>query len=369
MALFEQSHNFFFISHPKYRFESKLKITSKIIMPPRSAKAQERTKNYFKRKKEEWRKKSRLRTSGDFPTIGLGTYALGNQEQIKNIIKLALEEYDYKHIDCAEFYGNEKEIGIALKEVFNNGKIKREDVWITSKLWNNHHSPEDVEKCCRNSIANLQADYLDLYLIHWPCAFVDRPDHNMMPFDENGKMMIDKTKSIFDVWIEMQKLVDKGLVRNIGVSNFSIELLERFRFDPRFTIQPYCNQVEYNLYMQQEALRRYCEFRGIYLVGYSPLGSQVKEGFPNLLQDPVLLEISKETGHSPAAINLRFLLQLSRFAVVLPKTSTPERLKENNSLDFNLTEDQMERLKGCERCFRFINDAHDWNVNCHGDDF
>ena len=158
------------------------------------------------------------------------------------------------------------------------------------------------------------------------------------------------------MWPEMEKLVSSGLVKHIGVSNFSIELLERFRFDPRIKIQPYCNQVECNLYMQQEALRMYCEFRGMYLECYSPLGSQTwkEKNLPNLLADPVLNEIANEIGQTPGAVELKFLLQLSPKTVILPKSSNPGRQKENFSLDFTLNDEQMSKLKNCERCFRFI---------------
>lgn len=308
----------------------------------------------------------------EIPRIALGTYALGDDEKINEPIRYAIEELGYRHLDCAEFYLNEKAVGTALKHVFDNGKVKREDIWVTSKIWNHHHRPEDVEKCCRQSLKDLQLDYLDLYLIHWPCTFADTPDNNPMPFDEaTGKMKIDNNRSVLDMWPEMEKLVSSGLVKHIGVSNFSIELLERFRFDPRVKIQPYCNQVECNLYMQQEALRMYCEFRGMYLECYSPLGSGSwkQKGQPNLLGDPVLCEVANEIGRTPGAVELKFLLQLSPKIVILPKSSNPTRQKENICLDFTLNDDQMERLKKCERCYRYIHDARDWGVNVHGDDF
>ena len=307
----------------------------------------------------------------NIPRIALGTVSISEDDNVNEPLRHAIEDVGYRHIDTAEIYNNEKAIGATLKQIFINGKVKREEIWVTSKIWNNHHHPEDVERCCRESLERLHLDYLDLYLIHWPCSFSETSNVNPDTINEpTKKVTIDTTITVLDMWPEMEKLVEKGLVRNIGVSNFSIELLEKFRFDPRVKIQPYCNQVECNLYMQQEALRMYCEFRGMFIECFSPLGSVYSKtkGQPNLLDDPVLHEISKETGKTPAQVELKFLLQLSQKMIVLPKSANPDRQKENFSLDFTLNEEQMQKLKKCERCYRFT-DIRDWGVNVYADDF
>lgn len=292
----------------------------------------------------------------EIPRVALGTYLMGDCDAP---IMHALTKANYKHIDCAEFYQNEKEVGDALAKVFATGQVKREDIWITSKIWNHHHYKGDAGKYCRETLKKLQVDYLDLYLIHWPCTFAKTEDDNPMPRDSDGKIIHNYSVSVLDMWAEMEQLVEEGLVKHIGVSNFSIEMLERMRFDPRVKIQPYCVQVEYNLYMQQEALRMYCEFRGMYMEGYSPLGTSgwAKSGKPNLLADPVLNAVASELGKTPAQVELKFLLQISPKTVVLPKSTNPERIALNNSLDFELSDDQISRLKACERCQRYV-DGH-----------
>jgi aldehyde reductase len=295
----------------------------------------------------------------DIPRIGLGTWALDKGDVLKSVL-YAFEEAGYRHIDCAEYYGNEPEIGVALNTLFSRGKVKREDIFITSKLWNTHHHVQDIEPALRNTLKNLQVDYLDLYLIHWPIAWIER---------EGGKLEVDRTVKIAEVWAEFEKFLEQKLVRRIGVSNFTIEMLERMRYDPNIKVQPYTNQIELNLYMQQEAMRQYLEDRGIWLTGYSTLGtgSWEKDGNPNLLTDQVLNEVATEVKQSPGSVALKFLLQISPRTVVLAKSRTPERLKGNIELNFTLSDAQVARLKGRERCFRFVNPVKSFGFNIFGD--
>lgn len=299
--------------------------------------------------------------------IALGTWK-SKPEELKEAIRYAIEEAGYRRIDCAFAYENESSIGEALQDLFKRNVVKREDLWITSKLWNTYHRPDLVEEGCRKSLQDLQLDYLDEYLMHCPCAFVVTEDHQLNPVDEKGVYLIDHV-SIIDTWKAMEKLVEKGIVKRIGVSNFTTNMLERLRYCKEVTIQPYANQIEFHLFMQQEPLREYLTKRNIIIEAYSPLGSNDfrKPEEPHLLEDEVLVQVSKEVNQPVASVALRFLLMLQPNAVIIPKSVTPERIKSNISLGFSLNEDQVQRLKGCERFYRYVNIRNNWGLDVLGD--
>jgi aldehyde reductase len=276
--------------------------------------------------------------------------------EFNEIIRYALEDCGYRHLDCARVYRNQEEIGAALQFVFSRGKVKREDIWITSKLWDNMHRPEVVERACRETLTQLKLDYLDLYLMHHAHALKHLSDDNLRPVDDSGKAWLEIVP-IADTWKVMETLVDKKLVRRIGVSNFTIPMLEKMRFNPEIRIQPFTNQIEFHIYLQQRPMRDYLKKRGIILSAYSPLGSpglvDPRVRVP-LLSDPVLLEVSKETGRSPGSVALRFLQQIESNLVILVKTQNKERLKENIGIDgFSLNARQIANLENCEKCYRY----------------
>jgi diketogulonate reductase-like aldo/keto reductase len=215
----------------------------------------------------------------------------------------------YRHIDCAWIYKNEKEVGEALKKVFAEGHIKREDIFITSKVWNTHKSAKTVREACIFTMKSLGVEYLDLYLVHWPVAwkFVD--------FDgpqwggEAGEDGLNGTRfdraPLHQTWAEMEKLVDDGLVKSIGISNFNIQLMLDLLTYAR--IKPSCNQVELHPYHPQPDIINFCNYHHIKPVAYSPLGSAVEwqKGKPNVRDDPVIHSIAKERNETPSQTIIR----------------------------------------------------------------
>ena len=303
----------------------------------------------------------------DFPRFGLGTF-LSNKGLTQEAVRYAVEECGYRHIDAAWVYANEEEIGEALHDLFTRKVIKREEIWITSKLWNNAHHPEDVENQCKETLKKLQLDYLDLYLIHFPFAIEKVPGDNFPK--RNGVAPLDRSVSVIDTWKAMENLVKKGLVKRIGVSNFSIELLEKLRFAKGITIQPYTNQVECHLYMQQEALIDYCQKRNIYVTTHTSIGrpSDTK-GEPQVLEDEELKRVSNEINRPIVNVAIKFLQSLSPYVVVLVKSVTPSRIKSNIDLDFELTPEQIARLRKCEMCYRYCDYIKVFGLECFGDSY
>ncbi|KAH0804940.1 oxidoreductase, aldo/keto reductase family protein [Histomonas meleagridis] len=294
----------------------------------------------------------------EIPKVGFGTWSVPESEVVENAVKEAIKA-GYRHIDCAFSYQNEASVGRAIKEMIDTGVVKREELWITSKLWSTHHDPAHVEESIRKSLKDLQLEYLDLFLVHQPLSFEYSPD-DLFPKDESGKIKIVDIPMV-DTWKAMEQLVEKGLTRHIGMCNVSIELIEKIRFTPGIKIQPYAIQCECHPYLQNDALIEYLEKRGIHFTCYSPLGSpgNVKQGVfqddkqkPKiLLEDPVVNEIAKELGRTPAQVILKFLTQLSPMVSVVPKSMTPSRIRENFQLDFELSKEQFQKMK---------------NLNCYG---
>nr|XP_014690829.1 aldo-keto reductase family 1 member C23-like protein isoform X1 [Equus asinus] len=290
------------------------------------------------------------------PVLGFGTYAPEEVPKSETLeaTKLAIDA-GFRHIDSAHLYNNEKEVGQAIRSKIEDGTVKREDIFYTSKLWTTFLRTELVRKALENSLKNLQLDYVDLYIIHSPIAM--KPGEELFPEDEHGKLIFD-TVDLCATWEAMEKCKDAGLAKSIGVSNFNRRQLEMILNKPGLKYKPVCNQVECHPYLNQRKLLDFCKSKDIVLVAYSALGSQrpkiwVDQSSPVLLEDPVLCAMAKKYQRTPAQIALRY--QLQRGVVVLAKSYNEKRIKENVQIfEFQLTSEDMKILDGLNQNFRYF---------------
>jgi len=285
--------------------------------------------------------------------IGLGTWK-SDPGEIGPVIREALG-IGYRHIDCAPIYGNEAEIGEALEVTVAAGEATRESLWITSKLWNACHLPEDVRPALERTLSDLRQEVLDLFLIHWPVAL--RPEVGMGLPQQPDDFLSPDEAPIAETWSAMEELVEHGLCRHIGVSNFSVAKLEALCEGAR--IAPACNQVECHPYLAQPQLLESCRRHGVLLTGYSPLGSPDRpervrgEADPVLLEDPVVAEVARAAEATPAQVLLAWAVRRGGSAV--PKSVSSKRLRENlDALELKLDEEQMKALDGLDGRHRYI---------------
>lgn len=292
-------------------------------------------------------------SNGDvMPNLGLGTWKSAPGE-VGAAVKTAVRT-GYRHIDCAYVYGNEAEIGNALSELFADGEVRRDELWITSKLWNNFHAPQRVRPALDNTLKDLQLDFLDLYLIHWPILF--RED---VFWPSKGSEMVPLEEiPLPDTWKAMVACRDAGATRHIGVSNFSVRKIREVT--DATGVQPEVDQVEMQPLLQQPGLKAYCDENDIILTAYSPLGSRDRSADnkssdePDLFKNPVISSIARAHDCSPAQVLIRWALQ--RGTAVIPKSVNPERIRQNyDTLKMKLSDAEMEALAGLERHYRFLN--------------
>jgi len=283
------------------------------------------------------------------PALGLGTWK-SDVGEVGAAVQSALA-MGYRHLDCAFIYGNEAEIGSALQNVFQEGDIERKDVFLTSKLWNTEHAPKDVEPALRNTLKDLQVDALDLYLMHWPVALSKESDGV-----EGAKMLSLEEMPLEDTWRAMEECVDKGLTKDIGVSNFSKKKLQTLLKTAR--IKPAVNQVEMHPYLQLQELKEFCDSEGIHLTAYSPLGSKDRPDFLKtkgevpILEDAVIAEIAKK--HEATAAQVLLAWAITRGSVI-PKSTSQVRQAENlASIDISLDEEDLQRIASLEKGSRYV---------------
>jgi len=289
------------------------------------------------------------------PLLGLGTY-MSKPGEVSDAVKFALD-VGYRHLDCAEFYGNQKEIGQALTEYFaaSNGKVTRKDIFITSKLYPYEASLEGIDKQFNQTLVDLQTDYIDLYLVHLPVSVYLDPN--------TKKTHIRRGISLQTIWRKFEDIYDSGRAKAIGVSNYTSVLINDLLNYCR--IKPAVNQIERSPYLNSENHIKFCKSEGIEITIYGALGAaahvaeeNIKLGqLPPLLENPVVLEIAKKTGKTPAQVLIRWNVQDN--IICIPKSVKRNRIEENWKIwDFELSHDDMQALQKLEAGFRHF--KQDW---------
>ncbi|XP_043392434.1 1,5-anhydro-D-fructose reductase isoform X6 [Chelonia mydas] len=271
-------------------------------------------------------------------------------DAVQEALQVALDA-GYRHFDCAYFYQNEAAIGAAFEKTLGEGRLKRDDLYV---LWNSFHAPQDVKPAFLKSLTMLKLDYLDLYLMHSPMGFLNI-NEELMP--QKDGLLLQSDVDYVDTWKAMEKLVDEGLVKSVGVSNFNISQLERLLSVCR--IKPAANQVELHPYLTQPELVEYCRSKGIVLIAYSPFSCPAlprptgKNSPVPLLENPTVNEIAQKHGKTSAQVLIRFHLQ--RGIATIPKSITPSHIVENAEVyDFQLTHKEIQTLEGLNCNMRFI---------------
>ncbi|GFG38337.1 hypothetical protein Cfor_10364 [Coptotermes formosanus] len=274
--------------------------------------------------------------------------------ELESALDAALEA-GYRHIDTAYVYENEAAIGRVLAKWLNSGKVKREELFIVTKLPAVGNNPDRVEKYLKRSLDKLGLNYVDMYLVHVPFGFLEKGEE-IHPMDDDGNILLDKTTNHVDIWKAMEAQIDAGRTKAIGLSNFNITQIKRILQAAR--IPPANLQVELHVFCQQHELVEFCKEHNILVCAYSPLGSRgteniykavgISKDFPDLLNDPTVLEVAKKHGKAPAQILLRHIVQ--RGIAAIPKSTNPERIHKNLQVhDFELSSDDMLTLDKLDR--------------------
>ena len=296
-----------------------------------------------------------LYNGAQIPVIGLGTFGSDNYDTrtIALAVKTAIK-MGYRHIDCASVYGNEKEIGEALQEVFAEGVVTREELWITSKVWNDKH--KQVVESCKQSLSDLQLDYLDLYLVHWPFPNFHAPKCDVTARQPNSVPYIHK--NYMNTWAQMESLVQSGLVKNIGTSNVTIPKMKLILRD--CIIKPVVNEMEIHPHFQQPELYKFMIDNGVQVIGYSPIGSPGRPERDKTpedtvdMEDPVIVTIAERLHVHPAVVCLKWAVQ--RGQITIPFSVKTDKMYNNlkGITEGPLTEQEMEAISKIDKQCRLI---------------
>jgi len=294
-----------------------------------------------------------LPTGNKIPCIGLGTFGSDSvpAETVAETVKRAIHA-GYRHIDCASVYGNESNIGYVLKGILKSGFLKREDLWITSKVWNDMH--DNVAESCRQSLADLQIDYLDLYLVHWPFPNYHPPQCNVTSRSPNAKPYIHE--NYMNTWRQMEKLVDEGYVKNIGTSNMTIPKLKLLLRDAR--IKPICNEMELHPHFQQPELFEFCLEHDIQPIAYCPLGSPGRPARDRTpedtvdLEDEILITIADRLNVTPAQVAIKWAIQRGQIPIPFSVNHFFENLE--TAVEVHLTDEDMQEISKIDKNCRLI---------------
>jgi len=301
-----------------------------------------------------------LRSGAKMPAVGLGLWKIPKEDAAKAVLEAIRR--GYRHLDSACDYGNEVEVGHGIKAAIDEGLCTREELWITSKLWNTYHDPKHVKPALEKTLTDLGVDYLDLYLIHFPIALEFVPFETRYPpewfYDPDAAtptMQFAKVSNQ-DTWTGMEALVDDGLVKHIGVCNYGVSMMRDLTNYAR--IQPSVLQIESHPYLTQEALIRFCQEQDIAVTAFSPLAalSYVELGMAgqadSVLTEPPVVEIAKRLSKTPAQVVLAWGVQ--RGTAIIPKTSKPERLVENlDVFDLKLSDSDLDAISALNANRRF----------------
>lgn len=296
----------------------------------------------------------------EMPQIGFGLWKIPRDDTAASVVEAV--RAGYRHFDSAADYANEAETGAGLAKAMSDGLVSRDELWVTSKLWNTFHAPEHVEEACRKSLSDLQLDYLDLYLVHFPIALEYVPIDTRYPpewlHDPEAAQPIMKRAAVplHQTWMAMEALVQKGLVNRIGVCNYNSVLIHDLM--SYADIKPAMLQIESHPYLTQEKLIRLAGDYGIDVTAFSPLGAQsyfelnMAEAGESLLGAAPVMVAAQAHGKTPAQILLRWGVQ--RGTSVIPKTTKPERMRENLDIDdFELTSVEMAAISALNQNRRF----------------